>query len=95
MPQGKTKIKVQLPKGVKQKQKQQKKQVLRKGPTTIAPKKARLVEAAKWKQGLSRQLHASIEEKAVSRATSSEATSLRLLKVSTSSGSKAKSNKKK
>merc|ERR1712087_223526 len=94
MPQGKMKAKVQLPKGVKQQQKQ----ILRKGQTAIAPKKAKLVESAKLKKGLERQLKAKVEEMAVSRASSSEPTSLRLLKTSTSSSdlkAASKSNKKK
>ncbi|XP_076452400.1 UPF0390 protein zgc136864-like [Babylonia areolata] len=87
MPQGKLKTKVQLPKGAKQKQKSEKKDMLRKGHRTIAPKKSRLIEASKVKRGLEKQLKASIEQDAMSRAAHAEPKTLTILKSSAPSGS--------
>ncbi|KAL8571521.1 hypothetical protein ACOMHN_056816 [Nucella lapillus] len=94
MPQGKLKAKVQLPKGVKQKQKSEKKNNLRKGHRTIAPKKARLVEASKLKKGMEKQLKVVIEQHALSRAAHAEPKTLAILKTSSDPKPSDKPNKK-
>ncbi|XP_076452731.1 uncharacterized protein LOC143288267 [Babylonia areolata] len=54
---------------------------------TIAPKKSRLIEASKVKRGLEKQLKASIEQDAMSRAAHAEPKTLTILKSSAPSGS--------
>ncbi|XP_025089400.1 UPF0390 protein zgc136864-like [Pomacea canaliculata] len=95
MPQGKLKTKVQMPEGTKKQKKTQKKSVLRKGHRTIAPKKAKIIDAVKIKKGLEKQVVAAIEQEAVARAASTEHKSLQILKpVKASLSSKKQSNKK-
>ncbi|KAH9502804.1 hypothetical protein Btru_074492 [Bulinus truncatus] len=92
MAQGKyKKSKIQVPSNKKEK-KEKNKGVLKKGQLRIAPKKAKLVEAAKLKKDLEKGIKACIVEELTAKTVSLEPRSLAMLKSSTS---KAQKNKKK
>ncbi|XP_059144387.1 leydig cell tumor 10 kDa protein homolog [Physella acuta] len=91
MAQGKYKAsKLQVP-GKKKEKHGRPKGVIKKGHLQIAPKKARLVEAAKLKKDLEKGIRACIEEEVTAKTVSLEPRSLSMLKPSTSK--KTKKNK--
>merc|ERR1712038_442089 len=80
MPQGNLKRKTSLPAGTKQKVKHKKSGVMKKGKRTIAPSKARAVEAEKLKQGLTQAINANIEQEIKAKAHNCELKSMQILK---------------
>ncbi|KAK0057278.1 leydig cell tumor 10 kDa protein homolog [Biomphalaria glabrata] len=94
MAQGKYKpSKIQVP-GKKKEKKNKNKGVLKKGHILIAPKKAKLVEAAKLKKDLEKGIRACIEEELTAKTVSLEPRSLAMLKSSTSKTASTSSKKK-
>ncbi|BFZ18240.1 hypothetical protein BsWGS_21279 [Bradybaena similaris] len=91
MAQGKFKNpKIQVP-GKNDKGKRKQKVVIKKGAMKIAPKKQKLIEAAKLKKNLEKGIRACIEDELTAKTVALEPRSLSMLKPSTSKGKKNKS----
>uniref|UniRef100_A0A0B6Y9S8 Leydig cell tumor 10 kDa protein homolog n=1 Tax=Arion vulgaris TaxID=1028688 RepID=A0A0B6Y9S8_9EUPU len=91
MAQGKyKKSKLQVPGKTKDKKSKKQTVVLRKGNFHIAPKKQKLIEAAKLKRGLEKGIQACIEDELTAKTVSFEPRSLAMLKPSASKEKKKK-----
>ncbi|XP_013411316.1 leydig cell tumor 10 kDa protein homolog isoform X2 [Lingula anatina] len=91
MAQGKLKTKVQLPAGTRGKQKHHKKSgVLKKGCMSIAPKKARHVQAAKLKKSLEKEIKKGIEQEVAVAAGNVEPKRFNVVNTKTAASSSKK-----
>ncbi|XP_074643419.1 UPF0390 protein zgc136864-like [Tubulanus polymorphus] len=91
MPQGKIKVKAQLPSGTKQKSGPRKIPKLKKGPHILKPKKPRHIDGAKLKEAISKTISQNVESQVISRAATIENKSLNVLKTNSTTKKKKKS----